>query len=78
MIWLLLSIISSTAIMLIFKSFRKYEISTFNAIVINYFTACAIGIPLVDNWGAVAQSYQNWYYLALILGAIFISLFFLI
>jgi drug/metabolite transporter (DMT)-like permease len=78
MIWLLLSIISSTAIMLIFKSFRKYEISTFHAIVINYFTACAIGIPLVDNWGAVAQSYQNWYYLAFILGAIFISLFFLI
>jgi drug/metabolite transporter (DMT)-like permease len=78
MIWLLLSILSSTAIMLIFKSFQKYEISTFHAIVINYFTACAIGIPFVDNWEAAGQSYQEWYYLALMLGTLFISLFFLI
>lgn len=78
MIWLLLSILSSTAIMLIFKSFRKYEISTFHAIVVNYFTAGLLGIPLVKNWAIINTSYQNWHFLALILGALFISLFFLI
>ena len=78
MIWLLLSILSSTAIMLIFKTFKKYNISTFHAIVINYFTAVAVGFSFVDNWGTVANTYTNWYYFALILGALFISLFFLI
>lgn len=78
MIWLLLSILSSTAIMLIFKSFKKYSIRTFHAIVINYFTAFALGIPFVSNWETVSQTYPNWYWLALLLGALFISLFFLI
>ena len=78
MIWLLLSILSSTALMLIFKTFKKYNISTFHAIVINYFTAVAVGFSFVDNWGTVANTYTNWYYFALILGALFISLFFLI
>ncbi|MEX0595328.1 MAG: EamA/RhaT family transporter, partial [Candidatus Paceibacterota bacterium] len=78
MIWLLLSILSSTAIMLIFKSFKKYEISTFHAIVINYFTACILGIPFVSDWETASSSYKEWYYLAFMLGALFISLFFLI
>jgi drug/metabolite transporter (DMT)-like permease len=64
--------------MLIFKSFRKYEISTFHAIVVNYFTACAVGIPFVENWDTVANTYQEWYYWALILGSLFIALFYLI
>ncbi len=78
MIWLLLSILSSTAIMLIFKSFKQFKVSTFHAIVINYFTAMALGIPFVNDWEVVATSYTDWYTYALILGALFISLFFLI
>lgn len=78
MIWLLLSILSSTAIMLIFKSFKQFKVSTFHAIVINYFTAMALGIPFVNDWEVVATSYTDWYAYALVLGALFISLFFLI
>lgn len=78
MIWLLLSVLSSTAIMLIFKSFKKFNISTFHAIVINYFTAVLLGFPFVENWETVANTYTEWYYFALILGSLFISLFFLI
>ena len=78
MIWLLLSILSSTAIMLIFKSFKQFKVSTFHAIVINYFTAMALGIPFVNDWEVVAKSYTDWYAYALVLGALFISLFFLI
>lgn len=78
MIWLLLSILSSTAIMLIFKSFKRFKISTFHAIVVNYFTAMAVGFPFVSDWDVVATSYSSWYYYALILGSLFIALFFLI
>ncbi|MFT4968667.1 MAG: drug/metabolite transporter (DMT)-like permease [Chitinophagales bacterium] len=78
MIWLLLSILSSTAIMLIFKSFKRFQISTFHAIVVNYFTAMLVGFPFVSDWDVVASSYTSWYYYALILGSLFIALFFLI
>tara|TARA_B100000497_G_scaffold102870_1_gene117586 strand:- start:1675 stop:2559 length:885 start_codon:yes stop_codon:yes gene_type:complete len=78
MIWLLLSILSSTAIMLIFKSFKRFQISTFHAIVVNYFTAILVGFPFVQDWEVVSTSYTSWYYYALILGSLFITLFFLI
>lgn len=78
MIWLLLSILSSTAIMLIFKSFKRYNISTFHAIVINYFTAIAVGFPFVNDWELVSTTYSSWYLYALVLGSLFIGLFFLI
>lgn len=78
MIFLLLSILCSTSLMLIFKLFKKYEISTFHAIVINYLTAVVIGIPFVGNWEFAIESAGSWYYLALCLGALFIGLFFLI
>ncbi|MEZ4977886.1 MAG: DMT family transporter [Chitinophagales bacterium] len=78
MIFLLLSIFCSTALMLIFKLFKKFEISTFHAIVFNYLTAVFIGIPFVNDWEFAFQSAGNWYYLALLLGSLFIGLFFLI
>lgn len=76
--WLILSIVSSTAIMLIFKAFKRFEISTFHAIVVNYFTAFIIGLLFTKNWNVVANTIGDWYYLALLLGALFIGLFFLI
>ena len=44
MIYLILSILSSTAIFVLFKLFNKYNIDTLQAIVVNYFTAFAFGI----------------------------------
>lgn len=43
MIWLLLSILFSAGLFMIFKSFGKYHIHIFPAIVINYFTCFIIG-----------------------------------
>jgi len=78
MISLLFSIACSSIIMLVFLLFKKYKIDTFHAIVVNYWTAVFLGIPFVNNWETVASTYANWYLLALLLGGIFISLFFLI
>ena len=44
MLYLLLSVLFSSAIFIIFKLFDTYKINTLQAIVFNYFTAFTIGI----------------------------------
>jgi len=75
-IYLLLSIVSSTLIFLIFKLFRKYEIDNFQAIVFNYITATLIGVFLNDvNVDLASMVTEKWFIVAIITGAIFISMF---
>jgi drug/metabolite transporter (DMT)-like permease len=60
----------------LFKLFKKYNINTLQAIVINYFTACFCGILLYD--GTISPSEitaSNWFYGALFLGFLFIAIF---
>ncbi len=76
MIYLLLSVASSTLLFVIFKLFKKYKINTLQAIVVNYITACATGVlnynsPVNINY--IINS--DWFYGALILGFLFISVF---
>lgn len=76
MIYLLLSIVSSTLIFLIFKLFKKYEIDNFQAIVFNYITATLIGVFLNDvNVDLASMVTEKWFIVAIITGAIFISMF---
>ncbi|MGB1248648.1 MAG: EamA family transporter [Chitinophagales bacterium] len=77
MIWLILSILCSTLIMVIFKYFEKYKINTFHAIIVNYATCVAVGLPLVKDWTIQSQS-NDWMWWGLVLGCLFIGLFFLI
>jgi len=44
MLYLLLSVLFSSAIFIVFKLFDTYKINTLQAIVFNYFTAFTIGI----------------------------------
>ncbi len=76
MIYLLLSIVSSTLIFVVFKSFKKYDVNTLQAIVVNYFTACFCGLlqygkPLV--YSEIITS--SWFFGALGLGFLFITIF---
>ncbi len=76
MIYLLLSILSSTAIFVIFKLFNKYNINTLQAIVVNYFTAFTCGLLL--NKGEIVPSEilkTDWFIGAFILGFLFIAIF---
>lgn len=76
MIFLLLSILASTLIFIIFKGFTKYKVNTLQAIIVNYFIACATGLY---NYNATISIdsviNKKWFYGALFLGFLFISIF---
>ncbi len=77
MIPLLLSIASSTLIFVIFKLFQRFNIDTFQAIVVNYFTAAIIGFGLYsDQWHPGALADVRWVPFSLVCSGLFISLFF--
>jgi drug/metabolite transporter (DMT)-like permease len=77
MIYLVLSIICSTAIYAIFSLFGKYKINTFQAIVVNYFVASGFGFWYTfSNGGGSYTSSEPWLINAGIVGVLFISLFY--
>ena len=76
MIYLSLSILSSTAIFILFKLFDKYNVNTLHAIVVNYITAGTCGIVFSEqgiSFPAIVNS--SWIYAAIALGFLFISIF---
>ena len=80
MIFLFLSILANAAIYPIFKLFEKNEIQLFPAIVFNYITAFSLGLLVVPN---IQQGYSSasqwpiWAIGGISLGAIFISIFYM-
>ena len=77
MIYLALAILCSTTINWIFKSFKKAEVNIFNAIIINYFTCSVIG-QLYGNCFvfSAGQIDKNYFWFSLILGILFVGVFF--
>ncbi|MEW7290437.1 EamA family transporter [Aquimarina sp. 2304DJ70-9] len=79
MIYLILSIVASSLILVIFKLFSKYNIDTLQAIVINYVVASISGIIAYSApIDIVSVSKESWFYGAMALGVIFILVFNLI
>ncbi|MDB4752242.1 EamA family transporter [Winogradskyella sp.] len=76
MIYLFLSILSSTGIFILFKSFKKYNVNTLQAIVVNYFTACILGSYLYETEiDPITIANSTWFYRAIFLGFLFIAIF---
>ena len=76
MIYLLLSILASTAIFVVFKLFNRYKINTFHAIVANYVTACVCGLISYESSINISEVFKSkWFYGAILLGFLFISVF---
>ena len=79
MLFLLLSILSSTGIFLIFRLIEKRDIKNFPVIVINYVTAAILGFALhsraVENPGHFPAPF---YGLAGLIGILFILMFFVV
>jgi len=76
LIYLALSILSSTGIFVLFRLFNNYKIDTLQAIVINYITACICG--LIHNDKPIIASEilsSNWFIGVIILGFLFITIF---
>lgn len=76
MIFLLLSILASTALFVIFKLFDLFKINTLQAIVVNYAFAALTGIFAFEGTLSISTiTTSNWFLGAVILGLLFISVF---
>jgi drug/metabolite transporter (DMT)-like permease len=77
LIHLLLSIFFSTGIFVIFKYFGIYKVDILKAILVNYIVAFIVGFALAERSFSILEvPNQLWFYGAIILGALFISIFF--
>ncbi|MEY4876003.1 MAG: hypothetical protein RL708_1152 [Bacteroidota bacterium] len=77
MIFLVLSVITSTLLNIILKAFSKFKINTFQAIVVNYWV-CTITGGVIENYYTPlhAEAFkQQWFISTILLGFSFIVLF---
>lgn len=78
MIFLLLSILSSSLIFVIFKLYNRYGVNTLQAIIINYFVACSVGFLIDSQQVDLARiPGEAWFPGTLLLGFLFIGVFYL-
>lgn len=76
MIFLIFSILSSAAIYVIFKFLDKFNIKTFNIIILNYITAAILGILLTKSQTDIFPLHQNsWFPYSILIGVMFIIMF---
>jgi drug/metabolite transporter (DMT)-like permease len=79
MIYLLLSIATSVVTVSFFKLFEKYRVNTFQAIVVNYLVCVIVGNATANSPIILTTFYdQPWFPYALVLGLLFISIFYCI
>ncbi|EAR11563.1 putative integral membrane protein [Polaribacter irgensii 23-P] len=77
MIFLLLSILFSTGLFVIFKYFGIYKIDILKALFVNYIVAFSMGFLLAERRISITEVYlEPWFPGALVLGALFIAIFF--
>ncbi len=77
MIPLALSILSSSVLLVIFKYFNRFEVKTFQAITVNYFVAAALGFLLSPKSISPYELVdQTWLPSAVIIGCVFIAMFY--
>jgi len=76
MLDLSLSILFSSLIFVIFKLFDTHKVQTIYAIIINYFTACFVGVLFYNKPIQLYEIPKNdWFYGTLFLGVLFIVVF---
>lgn len=77
MIFIVLSVLFSTGIFVIFKYFEVYKIDVLKAIIVNYIIAFSMGFLLADKKLHISEIYlEPWFPSSLLLGGLFISIFF--
>lgn len=76
MIYLLLSVLSSTIIFIVFRLYKKFGVNTLQAIIVNYFVACTVGFfGYIEGSDFSHVPSENWFPGALMLGVLFITVF---
>ena len=76
MIYLALSVLSSTLIFIVFKLFERFKVNILHAIVTNYLVACICGLIAYEKSIIISDiPHFDWFYYTLGLGAFFIGIF---
>ena len=76
MIYLILSILASSAIFVIFKLFDRFKINRLQAIIFNYGVACICGVLSYNASATVTTIIEHsWFWYAVAMGLVFISIF---
>ena len=76
MLYLILAILTSTAILVLFKIFPRYRIQLLQAITVNYITAASLGFFIERNNPQITSiTQQEWLPFAILIGCIFIFTF---
>lgn len=76
MLYLILSILGSSAIMIVFKLYDRFKVNTPLAIVVNYLVAAVLSFAFDDTGISFSEApSQPWFYNALLMGVLFITLF---
>ena len=79
MVNLILTILFSSILFIVLKSFPKFKIDTFQAIVFNYIIAFAVGLLNSEESLSVSKTIQKpWIWSCFFLGFLFIGVFFVI
>ena len=79
MLNLLFAILTSAGIFITFKYLEKYKVDILLAIIINYVTAAICGFLLSDKAFVVQEIVQqSWFNISILIGALFIVVFFII
>ncbi|WP_298778638.1 EamA family transporter [uncultured Polaribacter sp.] len=77
MIYLFLSILFSSGLFVIFKYFGIYKVDVLKAIFVNYIVAFTMGFTLDKSSFSISEvPNQPWFFGAVCLGALFVSIFF--
>ena len=79
MFYLLLTILANVAIFMAFRSYTKLGINTFPAIITNYGVCVITGVLYTgfSNVSSEVDTSAPWFYMAMVLGIIFVSTFYL-
>lgn len=76
MLYLIFSILTSTAILVLFKVFSKFRINILQSIVFNYLIATVLGFSIQwDSYKPLQIFNENWIIYAVVIGSIFIFTF---
>jgi drug/metabolite transporter (DMT)-like permease len=76
LIYLLLSILASSTIFVIFNLYKKFGVNTLQAIIVNYFIACAVGyFGFIGETDISQIPYKPWFPGTIVLGILFIVVF---
>ncbi len=76
MIYLALSVLSSSLIFVVFKLFTRYKVETLFAIVVNYVVACSVGLFFYKGGVSLSEiPEKSWFLGTVALGLLFILVF---